>query len=106
MKTLFATAMLTLGAAFAPLAAAQSTRPAFADLDDARVEHAFWQCDVQSMQVVLEPGEGILCERLTDALKQRRFGGDFKRFLAWWQERKAIEHARRGDAPGMEPEVP
>jgi len=96
------TSILICGAALATLATAQ---PAFTDLDDATIEHAFWNCDVRSTQFVLEPGDGILCERLTDALKQRRFGGDFTRFLAWWQERKAVEHARRGGAPADAPAV-
>lgn len=94
------TTLLICGAALATLAAAQP--PAFGDLDDATIEHAFWHCDVRATQVVLDPSEGVLCERLADALKQRRFGGDFTRLLAWWQERKAVEHARRGVAPGAD----
>jgi hypothetical protein len=93
------TTLLIGGAALATWAAAQP--PAFADLDDAKIENAFWHCDVQSMQVALEPGDGVLCERLTDALKQRRFDGDFTRLLAWWQAHKAVEHARRGLGTGV-----
>jgi hypothetical protein len=96
--------LLTCGAALATLAAAQSPAiPHFGDLDDATIENAFWHCDARATQVVLDPGEGVLCERLGDALKQRRFGGDFTRLLAWWQERKALEHARRGVAPPAAP---
>jgi hypothetical protein len=97
MNLQFKTSMLICGAALATLAAAQP--PALSALDDATIENAFWNCDARATQVGLEPGEGMLCERLTDALKQRRFGGDFTRLLAWWQERKAVEYARRGVAP-------
>lgn len=104
MKSTLKTALLVCGAVFAPLAAAQPL--AFDDLDDAAIERAFWQCDVQSMRIALEPGDGILCERLTDALKQRRFGGDFTRFLAWWRERKAVEYASRGIGSPAELKTP
>lgn len=98
------TSLLIGGAALATLVAAQPPAVAdFGNLDDATIENAFWQCDVHSTHAVLGPGEGALCERLADALKQRRFGGDFTRLLAWWQERKAIEHARRGGAPAADP---
>jgi hypothetical protein len=40
----------------------------------------------------------MLCASLSDALKQRRFDGDFERLLAWWRAHKAAEHARRGVA--------
>jgi hypothetical protein len=90
------TSLLIGAAALATLASAQTARPAFADLDDATIENAFWHCDVRATQVALEPAEGVLCERLADALKQRRFDGDFTRLLAWWREHKGAEHARRG----------
>jgi hypothetical protein len=93
-RRLAALAFGTAALLAATLAAAQPR--AFDGIDDATIEDAFWQCDARSTQVALDVGEGIVCERLTDALKQRRFGGDFSRFLNWWSERKAVEHARRG----------
>lgn len=98
------TTLLICSHALAALAAAQP--PAFEHLDDAAIENAFWHCDARATQVVLDAGEGVLCERLADALKQRRFGGDFSRLLAWWQERKAIEHAQRGVGSAPELETP
>jgi len=98
------TTILICSAALATLAAAQPR--AFDNLDDAAIEDAFWHCDVRATQVALDVGEGVLCERLGEAWKQRRFGGDFTRMLAWWQERKASEHARRGNGPAAELETP
>jgi len=98
MKTSLKT-LLALGcAALTTFAAAQNRLPAFAELDDDMIEAAFWNCDTKAMRDVLSPGEGVLCERLTDALKQRRFGGDFQRFLDWWRDVKAAEYALRGVA--------
>jgi hypothetical protein len=73
-------------------AGAETKAPA---LSDEALEARFWACDVASTHTVLSAAEGAQCVRWQDELKQRRFGGDFGRLLAWWQEHKAEQHARR-----------
>jgi hypothetical protein len=75
--------------------AAEPSAPA---LSDEALEARFWACDVASTHTVLSAAEGAQCVRWQDELKQRRFGGDFGRLLAWWQEHKAEQHARRRPA--------
>jgi hypothetical protein len=64
-------------------------------LSDEALEARFWACDVASTHMVLSAAEGAQCVRWQDELKQRRFGGDFERLLAWWRTHKAEQHARR-----------
>lgn len=64
-------------------------------LSDDALEARFWACDVASTHTVLSAAEGAQCVRWQDELKQRRFGGDFERLLAWWRAHKAEQHARR-----------
>jgi hypothetical protein len=64
-------------------------------LSDEALEARFWACDVASTHTVLSAAEGAQCVRWQDELKQRRFGGDFERLLAWWRTHKAEQHARR-----------
>jgi hypothetical protein len=63
--------------------------------DDEKLERAFWDCDTRSTREVLSMADGVLCVTLSDELKQRRFGGDFTRLMAWWRAHKDAEHARR-----------
>lgn len=67
-------------------------------LSDDALEARFWACDVASTHTVLSAAEGAQCVRWQDELKQRRFGGDFGRLLAWWQANKAEQHARRASS--------
>jgi hypothetical protein len=64
-------------------------------LSEEALEARFWACDVASTHTVLSAAEGAQCVRWQDELKQRRFGGDFGRLLAWWQANKTEQHARR-----------
>jgi hypothetical protein len=64
-------------------------------LSEEALEARFWACDVASTHTVLSLSEGAQCVRWQDELKQRRFGGDFERLLAWWRAHKAEQHALR-----------
>lgn len=77
----------------AGLTQAQPTEPI--SLTDEALEARFWDCDVLSTETVLSPADGAQCVMWQDELKERRFGGDFTRLIAWWQEHKAEQHARR-----------
>jgi hypothetical protein len=76
--------------------AAQARSPDWSRVDDAQLETLFWDCDARATQEGMSAGDGALCAMAQDEFKQRRFGGDFARLLAWWHAHKADEHARRG----------
>lgn len=93
--------LLAVTVAVACLGAAGAVRaePPFpTELDDETVTKAFWDCDVRATQEALSAGDGATCVMLTEALKQRRFDGDFTRLLAWWRQQRHEEYARRGAA--------
>jgi hypothetical protein len=56
------------------------------------LERAFWRCDHAATQGALDSATAVDCSIATEALKARRFGGDFSAMLAWWRERKDDEH--------------
>ena len=56
------------------------------------LERAFWRCDHAATQGVLDSATAADCSTATEALKARRFGGNFSAMLAWWRERKDDEY--------------
>jgi hypothetical protein len=99
-------ALVTLAAGMLGALAAQAAPPGARDLP--ALEREFWDCDARATHQVLAPAEAMRCAELTDAVRQRRFEGDFNCFVAWWRERRHAEYRRRGVAvPGLgrEPEV-
>ena len=63
-----------------------------ADLGLTELEKAFWVCDHAATNGRIDSGTAITCGSLTEALKQRKFDGDFKAMLAWWRQHKEAEH--------------
>jgi hypothetical protein len=73
------------------------------------IEKAFWVCDHAASIGLLDMGSAIVCSRLTEALKQRKFDGNFQALLAWWQQHREAEHqalARAGGASLPRPVPP
>jgi hypothetical protein len=63
------------------------------------LERAFWRCDYEATQGRLDRGAAMECSVATEALKARKFGGDFGAMLAWWREHKPAAHlALAGEA--------
>ena len=64
---------------------------------DARVtmdtERAFWVCDYAATTRWVSPEEGALCVAIYEDLKKRKFDGDFRLMLDWWQKNKQAEHS-------------
>ena len=58
----------------------------------ADLEQVFWRCDYVATTQGLEYTPAELCVAAYEALKQRKFGGDFDGLLAWWQEHKPVAH--------------
>jgi len=73
----------------------RSSEPVELDLVD--VERAFWACDHAASTRGVDGPAGIACGSATEALKQRKFGGDFAAMLAWWQANKSAMHPAIGE---------
>jgi hypothetical protein len=69
-----------------------STAVAAQDMRIEALERTFWRCDHAATQGLLDAGAAMDCSVATEALKVRKFGGDFGAMLAWWRERKDAEH--------------
>lgn len=63
-----------------------------AELGLAELEKAFWVCDHAATTGPFGGSTEIACGSLTEALKQRKFDGDFNVMLAWWRQHKEAEH--------------
>lgn len=75
------------------------------------LEKAFWVCDYAATINIVDIYNAINCSRLTEALRQRKFEGDFIAMLAWWQRHKEAEHlelSKGGDTsfPRLAPGAP
>ena len=100
MKT--GAAVLLAASAMGWSAASSAQTLAATELPLAALEKSFWVCDHAATTRRLDSGTAATCSSLYEALKQRKFGGDFKALLAWWQQHKEAEHlalAKAGDAP-------
>jgi hypothetical protein len=69
------------------------TRPSEADTL-AALERNFWLCERASMKYLLDLGTAAHCSVVYETLKARRFGGDFKALLEWWQANKDAQLAQ------------
>lgn len=86
-----------IGLASVALAAAARADdlPAWRDLDQLRVhferlsepdlERLFLRCSRESSQRLMGFDEAAVCSTGFEALKKRKFGGDFSAMLAWWR---------------------
>ncbi len=72
-------------------------RPSEADAL-AALERNFWLCERASQRTLLDSGTAAHCSIVYETLKARRFGGDFKALLAWWQANKDAQLAQAADA--------
>jgi len=63
------------------------------------LEQGFWRCDYRATVAGLDATPVELCTRLTEALKQRKFGGSFDRMLEWWRQKKPAEHGKMARQP-------
>ncbi|MCX7891249.1 MAG: hypothetical protein N2544_02615 [Burkholderiales bacterium] len=78
--------------------APQPAQPRSAATGFADLERAFWVCDHAATTRGVDGDTGILCVAITEELKEAKFGGDFDRLVAWWRERKPVEHANLEEA--------
>jgi hypothetical protein len=90
-------ALLCIALSF-PLAHGQSSLifdRAFAQhLTPAQLKKIYLACDLASSTTRLEMQEAMKCSVVSEELKQREFGGDFDRMLAWWKTQRRKEEKR------------
>ena len=56
------------------------------------LESAFWVCDyLATTRGVSDIGT---CTAIYDALKDRKFAGDFDKLVDWWRQNKGAQHQR------------
>lgn len=82
----------------------QAPSPPNASQDMAELESMFWQCDYAATQSALDVGSAQACVVVHDALRQRKFNGDFTQLLAWWHQHKAAAHLAQAKA-SQQPET-
>ena len=86
-------AALALGSASAEQAiGAHSVAAQVASVDLAHLEEAFWICDYTATTHGTGGNDIVICTAVYDAIKERKFGGDFDKLLDWWQQNKVSRH--------------
>jgi hypothetical protein len=97
----FSRSSLLLGCAFAaavacaePLPSSLPDAPDVSGMPVAALERAFWVCDHTATVHGVEATPVATCTSVFEAVKEKKFGGDFLQLLAWWRENKRLEHTR------------
>ena len=54
------------------------------------LENAFWVCDY--LATTRGSSDIAACTAIYEAVKERKFGGDFEKLVAWWRQNKAEQH--------------
>ena len=70
---------------------AQPDRSHLAALTVDELKYMYLDCNRRAAQTLLGAGEAADCSMVAEELKQRGFGGDFGRLLAWWQAQRRAE---------------
>jgi len=73
---------------------AQPDRSHLAALTVDELRHIYLECDRRAAQTLLGAAEAAHCSMAAEELKQRGFGGDFGRLLAWWQAQRRADAKR------------
>jgi hypothetical protein len=90
MKVAAAVLIVADAAGWSAPSSAQTTNGAELRLDE--LEKAFWVCDYAASIRLVDMGTAIPCSRVTEALRQHKFDGDFNAMLIWWRQHKEAEH--------------
>ncbi len=98
MKAAIAMLIAAGAASWSAPSSAQATIGA--ELRLAELEKAFWVCDHTATTGPIDTGSAITCGSFTEALKQRKFDGDFNAMLTWWRQHKEAEHLALAQVDG------
>ncbi|MBI2315940.1 MAG: hypothetical protein HYU75_02620 [Betaproteobacteria bacterium] len=72
--------------------AAQSVAARLASVGLADLEEAFWVCDYTAATRGTAGSDISVCTAVYEAVKERKFEGDFDKLLDWWRQNKAARH--------------
>ena len=87
------TAALAAGSASAEQTiSAQSVAARLASVGLADLEDAFWVCDYTAATRGPTGNDITVCTAVYEAIKDRKFGGDFDKLLDWWRQNKVARH--------------
>jgi hypothetical protein len=70
---------------------AQPDRSHLATLTVDELKSTYLDCNRRAGQTLLGAAEAADCSMVAEELKQRGFGGDFGRLLAWWQAQRRAD---------------
>lgn len=83
---------------------AQPDRSHLAALTVTELRLIYLECDRRAGQTLLGAAEAAHCSMAAEELKQRGFGGDFGRLLAWWQAQRRVDPRPSAQEPtGLHP---
>ncbi|MBI2962042.1 MAG: hypothetical protein HYY28_17190 [Betaproteobacteria bacterium] len=101
-------ALTTLAAALAAGSAsaeqtigAQSVAARLASVALGDLEEAFWVCDYTATTRGPAGNDITVCNAVYDAIKERKFDGDFDKLLDWWRQNKVTRHDALAAADAM-----
>jgi hypothetical protein len=60
-----------------------------------KLEAVYWDCEHAASQGMLPLSTAAECSMVFEKLKERKFKGDFKEFMAWWQVNKGAQQQAR-----------
>jgi hypothetical protein len=74
----------------APLPSARTAwgAPALVRATPVQLQAAYLDCEQQAMTSLLDFGSASQCSMVYEAVKERVFGGDFQRLLAWSRQQR------------------
>jgi hypothetical protein len=83
-----------LVAATACAAHAGTERTALAAFDADQLKSAYLDCERAAASGLVGSGDAAPCSIVHEVLKERVFGGDFGRMLAWWRTQQAAQRTQ------------
>jgi len=89
---------LPLALAMVTAVAAPPDRSHLAAVTVDELKVAYLECDRRASHALLDVADAAHCSMVFEELKQRAFGGDWNRLLAWWRAQQ-LAQAQRGRAP-------
>jgi len=75
-------------ALWVPGGMAEPDRAHLADISVEQLKGAYLECERRASRMLLDVDDSTACSMLHEELRQRGFGGNFRRMLAWWSAHK------------------
>jgi hypothetical protein len=92
MKKMIAILALASTTSFAQVA---NKLPEIEALPMDKLEALHWDCDYMASKQQMDAGDAGICSVVYERIKAEKFGGDFNKMLAWWNQNKSKQYALR-----------